>query len=172
MSPEEFNEMFLENTDRIYSLGMRLFRSHSEDAMDFTQEVYLQAFKNMNKFAGNSAFSTWLYSVALNLGLNQIRRRKIIKTQSSDAEFSEELVDSRDETPENQSIRQETIETIRSEIELLPENYRLPLMLFYYEEMSYQKISEKLNIKEGTLKSLVHRARNLLKDALKKRGIE
>ncbi|MCB1200602.1 MAG: sigma-70 family RNA polymerase sigma factor [Leptospiraceae bacterium] len=164
--------MFLENTDRIYSLGMRLFRSHSEDAMDFTQEVYLQAFKNMNKFAGNSAFSTWLYSVALNLGLNQIRRRKIIKTQSSDAEFSEELVDSRDETPENQSIRQETIETIRSEIELLPENYRLPLMLFYYEEMSYQKISEKLNIKEGTLKSLVHRARNLLKDALKKRGIE
>lgn len=140
--------------------------------MDFTQEVYLQAFKNRGKFAGNSAFSTWLYSVAFHLGLNQIRRNKTLAIKSTDESFSVELVDTSTNTPEDISIRRETIDAIRAEINILPEAYRLPLMLLYYEKMSYKDMSTKLKMKIGTLKSLVHRAKGLLKNALNKRGIK
>lgn len=159
----------------IYSLGMRLFRNE-EDALDFSQEVYLRAYDRLDSFRGDSKLSTWLYSLALNLGLNRLRRGKRLEFVSEgSADFpSIEALEGVDESndPLATLTRAETELAVREEVEKLPDVYRIPLILFYFELMPYGEIAETLGLKEGTLKSYLHRARLLLRKKLAERGLE
>lgn len=147
----------------VYALGMRLFKN-AEEAADFSQDVYLKILDKFNSFRGESKPSTWVYSVAMHLGLNRLRRMKRI-------EFVPNIEEpATNETPESLLTenldRQETEDTVQRELFKLPESYRIPLILFYYERMSYKEMSEKLDLPEGTLKSLVHRGKRILRDKL------
>ena len=150
----------------VFGLGMRLFRN-PEEAADFSQDVYLRVMDKIDSFRGDSKPSTWVYSVAMHLGLNRLRRMKRIQFLPEDAE--EPITE---ETPESLLTealdRQETEERVQQELMNLPDSYRVPLLLLYYDRMSYREMSEKLGLPEGTLKSLVHRGKRILRDRLVK----
>lgn len=171
--PEEFESLFEETAPMIYNLGLRLFRNE-EDALDFSQDAYLQAYRKLSTFEGRSRFSTWLYSLALNLGLKRIRREKRLTIVNQEEEALEKYIsqaanDAKDD-PFEQTAEQEIRQFVQAELQMLPDVYRLPLILYYYEHMQYNEIAEKLGLKEGTLKSYIHRGKRILSGRLTEIG--
>ncbi|MBO8130851.1 MAG: RNA polymerase sigma factor [Candidatus Marinimicrobia bacterium] len=75
LNQEEFNRIILENYKMIYLLFLRMLRDY-EEAKDLTQDTFLKAYKKINTFRGNSSISTWLYRIAINTGINHIKKRK------------------------------------------------------------------------------------------------
>ena len=170
MKDQEFERLVEEATDMIYSLGMRLFRNNQEDALDFVQDAFLRAYDRWESFEGRSKRSTWLYSLALNLGLNRLSKQKRMPAFAAEPGILDETVAGPD-TPETivteMLEREEVEEMLQKALEELSEQYRLPIILLYYEKMSYKDISEQLKTSEGTLKSLVYRGKMQLRDKLK-----
>lgn len=149
----------------IYGLGQRLFRNE-EDALDFVQDVYLEAYSKRDRFQGRSRYSTYLYSFALHRGLNRIRKTKRIQFE----EWKEEdfpFLEEETSPPGNVDSA-----TLREELNSLPEVYRLPLVLHYYEKMSCAQIGANLSMNENTVKSYLHRGRKLLKARIEVRQNE
>lgn len=143
----------------IFSLGLRLFRNE-EDALDFVQDVYLDAFRKRDRFEGRSRYSTYLYSFALHRGLNQIRKSSKIHFQQVEDIAAEAEPEEPPSAPP---------EIVREELNALPEVYRLPLVLHYYEKMSVAAIASELEQKENTVKSYMLRARKILKQKIEER---
>ncbi|MCB1139641.1 MAG: sigma-70 family RNA polymerase sigma factor [Leptospiraceae bacterium] len=170
MKDQEFERLVEEATDMIYSLGMRLFRNNQEDALDFVQDAFLRAYDRWESFEGRSKRSTWLYSLALNLGLNRLSKQKRMPAFAAEPGILDETVAGPD-TPETivteMLEREEVEEMLQKALEELSEQYRLPIILLYYEKMSYKDMSEQLKTSEGTLKSLVYRGKMQLRDKLK-----
>jgi len=149
----------------IYNLGLRLFRNE-EDALDFSQDVYEKAFSRLDQFAGRAKFSTWLYSLALNEGLNRLRKKKTEWFFSSDDEIETMAISGIGSDPFQALSARDQNEVVAKALESLPEKYRLPLLLYYYEELSYANIAVKLSINEGTLKANIHRGKQILRKKL------
>ena len=170
MKDHEFERLVEEATDMIYSLGMRLFRNNQEDALDFVQDAFLRAYDRWESFEGRSKRSTWLYSLALNLGLNRLSKQKRMPAFAAEPGILDETVAGPD-TPETivteMLEREEVEEMLQKALEELSEQYRLPIILLYYEKMSYKDMSEQIKTSEGTLKSLVYRGKMQLRDKLK-----
>ncbi len=161
LAKEDFDREFEKALDMIYSIGLKLYRSNEDDAADFVQSLYPFALKQSHKFAGRSAFSTWLYRVAWNFGLEDLRRKRRLATEA--LENYEIAADE----PETEFDEQE-ITDLRRHISALPDGYRLPLIMLFYENMSYAEISSLTGVKEGTLKANVHRAKAILRQKLGK----
>ena len=151
------------------------FTGNQEEAEDLTQEIFLKAFEALSTFKGESQFSTWIFSIARNQILMKHRK------ESSRPQIAHEDVEEvhnkyfdkikkwREQiTPEMQILKQEMNAKIASLLSRLPANYKNPLMLYYFENMSYKEISEKLDIKVNTLKSYIFRGKELMKDWLQK----
>ena len=161
LSKEDFDREFERALDMIYSIGMKLYRGNEDDAADFAQSLYPFALKQLSKFAGRSAFSTWLYRIAWNFGLEDLRRKKRLVTDSMEGvEIAAE-----EHIPE---FDDQEIESLRKHISELSDGYRIPLILLFFENMSYADISAATGVKEGTLKANVHRAKSLLRQKLGK----
>lgn len=161
LSKEDFDHEFEKALDMSYSIGMKLYRGSEDDAADFVQSLYPFALKQLSKFAGRSAFSTWLYRIAWNFGLEDLRRKKRLLTDSIEG------LDIAAEQNEPEFDEQE-IGQLRKHISQLHDGYRIPLILLFYENMSYADISAITGVKEGTLKANVHRAKNLIRQKLGK----
>lgn len=166
----DFDKLVVDTQAMIYNLGMRLFARNEDDALDFTQDVYLQAYKKVSSFKGRSKPSTWLYSLALNLGLNKIRKNKKILFKDSKEDLDAFLAPENDQ-PDKIVLEMLNRKDVKNKIEKalweLQESYRLPLLLYFFEEMPYKEISKSLEIPEGTIKSYVYRGKIQLRDKLK-----
>lgn len=159
---EDFDREFERALDMIYSIGLKLYRGNEDDAADFAQSLYPYALKQSHKFSGLSTFSTWLYRVAWNFGLEDLRKKKRLVTETLDDNYEIAVSE-----PEAEFDEQE-IQTLRRYISELPDSYRIPLILLYYEKMPYSEISAATGIKEGTLKANVHRGKQILKHKMGK----
>ncbi|MDX1958723.1 MAG: RNA polymerase sigma factor [Leptospiraceae bacterium] len=131
------------------------FSRNTEEAEDMTQEIFIKAFENLSQFRGESQFSTWLYKIAQNLLLTKSRKKQVHTETLVDGNFSAES-----KVEEHDSDFKMKLQNLLSK---LPKNYKLPIMLYYYENMSYAEIAVKLNLKLGTLKSHILRGKELLK---------
>ncbi len=148
-------------------------------AEDLAQETFLRVFKNASRYETKASFKSWLYTIATNLCRNEIRNRARRKTYSledlvdenEDVYHSEYMVDTRLQ-PDILYEKKERQQIIKKAIKLLPKNQSLALTLVTYQELSYEEISEILNCSIGAVKSLIHRARQNMKDILIKFGIE
>ncbi len=161
LSKDDYDREFEKALDMIYSIGLKLYRGNEDDASDFAQSVYVFALKQLGKFAGRSAFSTWLYRLAWNFGLEDLRRKKRLVTETIDN------YDIAADEPET-FFDEEEIERLRAHIATLPDNYRIPLIMLFFENMPYSEISEITGMKEGTLKANVHRAKHILRQKMEK----
>lgn len=160
----------LENSYRqiVAEYGNRLLRTcylilkDREEAEDVVQETFIKVFKKMGTFRGNSGLYTWIYTIALNLSRDRLRKKQdtlILK---------DELVGNNE--VEYQVEKNFDRELLRKELFEINSLYREVLVLFYFEELSIKEISNLLNEKEGTIKSKLSRGRRILKESLLKGG--
>jgi RNA polymerase sigma-70 factor (ECF subfamily) len=153
---------------KLYNVALRMV-SDSEDAMDIVQEVFLKAYQALPGFRGDSKFSTWIYRICMNASLDHLRRRKKAQVYSLDApvEFSdsevqrqvEDPVDSTEDLVEAKFLG----EKLFAILDDLEPHYRAVLILCDVQGYSYQEIAEILDTSLGTVKSRIHRARNILR---------
>lgn len=163
---ESFELLVLRYEGMVYSQARKAFRNESE-AEDFTQDVFLKAFEGLSTFRGRSKFSTWIFSIARNEIIRKYRREH----PESDIPIegiASELSTKANSFQESEILENETKDKIRSLVEKLPDLYRKPISLHYFENMSYKDISENLNLKMNTLKSYIFRGKEILREWLKK----
>ena len=148
----------------VYAEALRFTKNHDE-AEDLTQEIFLKAFESLSLFKGHSKFPTWLYRIGRNLALTKYRKEKNSPIHPNKEFNADHYVDSRDHNliPEKEILDSEVSYKIRSLLSRLPHAYKKPLILYYFENMSYKEISEHLDIKINTLKSYILRGKDLMK---------
>jgi RNA polymerase sigma-70 factor (ECF subfamily) len=147
----------------VYGMGLSFFRN-MEDASDFTQEVFLKAYRSLSRFEGRSRFSTWLYKVAYNTAVNEVSRRK--EYQSLAEEDIEKLVSSGG-TPEHAAIQNAARNSVQSALNELPERFKVCVDLYFFYDRSYQEIEAITGFPVNTIKSHVFRAKKILREKLK-----
>jgi len=146
----------------VYGMGLSFFRN-PEDASDFTQEVFLKAYRSLSGFEGRSRFSTWLYRIAYNTAINEVNRRK--EYYSLAEEDMNRQVNIND-TPERIVLRSAAREAVRAAIKELPQRFGVCIDLFFFYDRSYQEIETITGIPVNTIKSHVFRAKILLREKL------
>ena len=150
--------------DRLFAFVWRVVRHHHE-AEEICQEAFLRAFGSLDSFSAEFRFSTWLFTIAYRLCLNQLRRRKSLTGEmdfgvlvSSEPDASERLA----ESEEARRLKDE----IWGAVERLSVPQRAAVLLFYREGLSCEAIAATLGVPVATAKSHLHRARARLRDSL------
>lgn len=144
-------------------------------AIDLTQETFVRVYMNVDRYQATFSFSTYIYRIAHNLAISELRQRKrrrlislvTTKQDTSGEEMEIDLPDEADVPADEAMISDERRSAVTRAIASLPEKYRAPLVLCDLEEKSYEEISEILDLPSGTVKSRINRARGLLREKLK-----
>jgi RNA polymerase sigma-70 factor (ECF subfamily) len=151
---------------RVHWLVIRMIGS--PEAEDLTQEVFLRAYEAMPRLRDAGTLKTWLYKIAHNLCLNEIKRRGRRGEHLSLEEEGEEtvhwLLPGTRQGLEEEIERRDLSECVRALVEGLPLPYRTVITLFYVQQARYEEISEIMGIPLGTVKTYLHRARLRLRD--------
>ena len=149
------------------------FLNDYEEAVDLAQETFVRVYFAIDRYHTQFAFSTYIYRIATNLAISEIRRRKRRKLMSLTGLFQSEEDSEVEFQPADERILQddelvedERSRTIARAIAALPEKYRLPIILRDVEGKSYDEVAEIMGLGLGTTKSRISRARGLLKDKL------
>ena len=146
-----------------------------DEAVDLAQETFVRVFRAADRYQTNYAFSTYIYRIATNLAISELRKRKRRKLFSLTGLFQNKEGDPAvefnppDERPlvDVELVDEERRIAVSRAICTLPEKYRAPLVLRDVEGKSYEEIAQILEMNEGTVKSRISRARGLLKEKLK-----
>lgn len=157
---EFFGELVLKHQDFIFNV-VRNFVRFEEEARDITQDVFLKAYENIEKFRGDAKFSSWLYRIAYNLSMNWSERKKGRETQLDDS-FAETVAET-GSTADEIFDRELVLSRIMEVIEEIPLKYKVVIKLYYLEEKSYQEIAETLDIPINTVKIQLLRAKDMIR---------
>ena len=160
-----FRRVFEMYRDRVYALCTHM-APNEQDAEDLTQEIFVQAFRNVGTFRAESAFSTWLYRIAANRCLAEARKRRPAFS-SLETVAQKNMPIARTANPEEQLIKKELVKRAEEAISGLPESMRLVFVLGTQVGMPYREIGEILSCSEDAVKVRIHRARKRVRDALR-----
>ncbi len=172
--PKAFEQLVVKYQTPIYNFCLRIV-GNSEDAADMTQETFLKVWRSLDSFHGESAFSTWLFRLASNTCLDYLRslkRKPVLPLTVADADGEEQTMDVADEapSPEDSLIIKEERSALQEAMGSLDAEQRQILTLRVVNDLSYTEIAQVLNLKEGTVKSRLARAREHLRKKLEKIG--
>jgi len=149
------------------------FLNDYEEAVDLAQETFVRVYFALDRYHTNFAFSTYIYRIATNLAISEIRRRKRRRLLSLTGLFqSEDNSETEFQPPDKRTLQdEELVEDERSKvigraIAALPEKYRIPVILRDVEGKSYDEVAEIMGLGLGTTKSRISRGRGLLKEKL------
>lgn len=167
-----FEIIYQQHSGRVHALCLRMLRDAVE-AEDLVQEVFIQLFRKIHTYRGESAFSTWLHRLTVNLVLMRLRRKKPISTSLDDIDGSDEG----DDRPRNEigapdprlSGLVDRV-TLQSAIEQLPRGYREILALYDVQGCNHREIAKILGRSVGNSKSQLHNARKRLRELLEGYG--
>jgi len=158
-----FNKIATRYKDRLMNVITRMISSQQE-AEDIVQETFMRVYQHRDSFDFKHCFSTWIYTIALNLARNELRKRKrfkffdIFDLQGKEGEIAVEM-----KLPSNLG------KAIENAMATLPEKYKMAFVLRDIQELPYEEIAKIMNIPLGTVKSRVNRARAMLREKLKPR---
>ena len=147
---------------------------NSATAEELAQEVFLRVYRSRSNYEPSAKFSTWLYRIATNLGVNHARDTRHERAENTvnldepDSETGQTL-DLADKTPtvEEEILRRERLAAIRQKVEALPERQKMAVLMHKYQQMDYRQIAEVLKLSESATKSLLFRAYETLREQLK-----
>lgn len=172
---KSFDILITRYQQKVYSFVYRMVYCQ-EDAMDITQDVFIQIFRSVEKFRGDAKFSTWLYRIAANKTMDFLRKNKKTSYIELDKIGALQLhavmpdTELQGDDPAALFLQEEKIRKLRRLIAGLPDKYRVVLTLFNYEELTYQQISESLEIPVKTVATRLYRAKLILKEKLREGG--
>jgi RNA polymerase sigma-70 factor (ECF subfamily) len=161
------------NNRRLYRAVRAVLHDESE-VEDVLQETYLAAYDNLAGFAGRARFSTWLVRIAVNKAIDRLRRSgRVLPLDTPDPAPHQgrpgmQVLASRGTDPERESASLEAAALLGRAIDALPLRYRTVYMLREVEELDTREVAESLAIPEATVKTRLHRARSMLRDALER----
>jgi len=142
-------------------------------SVELAQETFIRVYTSASRYQANYSFSTYIYRIATNLAISELRKRKRRKLVSLFSPYTNEEGETLEMDPPDQStlqdealIESERRKAVARAIKSLPEKYRAAVVLRDVEGLSYDRIAEVMNLSEGTVKSRINRARNLLKEKL------
>lgn len=157
-----YKELVLGHQSAVYSLLYTMLRQHSL-AEDLTQEVFIKAYENLNRFNFKSRFFSWIYRIAINTAITYRQKEKRMFLVDTDVLVSEC-------SEEEKILENERSMILKKAIEELKEKYRLVIILKYFEQLSYAEIADVLKIPEKKVKSRLFDARKVLKSFLEENG--
>ena len=173
-----FEELVAQYQSKIYALAFR-YMGNEEDAYDMSQEAFIKAFRSIRSFKGDSSFGTWMYRVATNVCLDELRRRKRrVSTLSLDEplatkegdEVEKEFADT-SPTADVLYEQKEFSQYIQDLLDQLKPDHKTAIVLRDVLDLSYEEISEVLNCSIGTVKSRISRARETLRKKIVEREL-
>lgn len=168
-----YAELLSRYRESVYFMMLRMC-NNKDDAEDLTIEAFGRAFKRLEQYTPNFAFSTWLFKIASNNAIDFLRNKKKNNSLSLDSkmendegqEFSKNIK-SPTLDPEENIIKKQKIDVLRDVVEKLKPRYKELVKMRYYEELSYEEIAAKLDLPVGTVKAQLFRARDFLYNILK-----
>ena len=160
--PQAFANLVTRYQRQVYNLAYRML-GNPEDAEDAAQEVFLRAYTALPSFELGRKFSSWLLSIASNLCIDILRRRRYAWMSLEDVSFR---LASPAEEPAGAVLRQEQAGQVQHLLQRLPEKYRLVVILRYWYDMAYDEIATTTGLSLNTVKTRLHRARLMLAKAL------
>ncbi len=169
-----FHELTRRYRNQITNYVYRMLDDYDR-AVDLAQETFVRVWINAERYQATYSFSTYIYKIAHNLAISELRQRKRRRTiplpvffSDKDSEEMEvEIEDRKQVMADDAMIGDERRRAVSRAIASLPEKYRAALVLCDIEERSYEEISDVLGLPVGTVKSRINRARNLLKEKLR-----
>ncbi|HOM03599.1 MAG TPA: sigma-70 family RNA polymerase sigma factor [Acetivibrio sp.] len=171
---EAFEQLIEGCQKKVFNIAFRMLGNY-DDASELAQEVFLKAYKSIKNFKGDSLFNTWIYKVATNACLDEIRKRKNKKVVflDEDIEFNGNEIKRqiKDDSPgpELTAEDNELKRAVKDSINMLSEEYRTVIVLRDIQGFSYEEISQIIKCPEGTVKSRINRARQALKKILQQK---
>ena len=167
-----YTELMGRYKDSVYFMLLKMV-NNSDDAEDLTIETFSKAFKRLDQYTPQFAFSTWLFKIASNHSIDFIRKKRI-KAVSIDQGYSNEdgesyVIPVKEDSldPEESMQKDERVQRMRDVVEKLKPRYKRLVELRYFEEKSYEEISEILDLPLGTVKAQLFRARDFMFDLMK-----
>ena len=145
---------------RIFALGLGFFK-RKDDAEDFVQEVFMKVYTKLSSFRFESSFSTWITSIAYNLAINSVGRKKDWEPLPD-----EEILRGSALSPEEELVRKLTVEAVREAVRELPDNYGICLEFYFFHDLSYEEIARVTGFPLNTIKSHIFRGKQILRKKL------
>ena len=168
-----FSELVGKYQQPVLNFIHRTLRDETE-AEDLAQNVFLQVYKSRARYVQTAKFSTWLFTIARNLCLNELRRRSRHPAESLDETHADsedqprhQIEDLTRPSPPDSLLHGELSQKIADAVAALPENQRSAILLCRQEDLSYEEIAQILGCSLSATKSLIHRGRETLKEVLK-----
>ena len=173
-----FARLLAAHQDKLYRVAYRM-AGHHEDAQDLLQDALLEAYRSFKKFQRGTYFDKWLYRIMTNTFIDRQRHKKRVgRVDSLDAppsgmedgeQSAREIPDWKDE-PSRRVLHDQFGEPVQKALDDLKPDFRMVLILSDVEEFSYEEISEMLDIPIGTVRSRLHRARDMMRQTLTELG--
>lgn len=146
---------------RVFRMAYGMSGNHGS-AEDLTQEIFMRAYQRLKEFRGQSAFSTWLYRVAVNHSLNYRRKHQVEAREESTCETDPQPIVDGSTTPESEVMRQQMTMQVHRALLALKPKLRMIVILKDIEGLSYEEIAQRTNCSTGTVASRLNRSRKLL----------
>lgn len=166
---KSFDELVLRYSKRVMNTAYGMLSDY-HDASDASQEVFLRVYKSLSSFKGDSAFSTWVYRITVNVCSDILRKRQkhsavsLDKTDDDGAAVYD--VPDDNANPHENAEKAERIDAVRAAVAQLSDEYRTALTLYEFEGVSYESIAEIVKCPVGTVKSRINRAKKQLRKIL------
>ncbi len=167
-----FEKLMVKYFPRVLNFVYR-YTNNRAISEEIAQEVFIKVYQNRAKYEPRAKFQTWVFTIARNVSLNELRRKKptfsidtpVITSQGS---INRQFEDEKAVMADQQMLKEERASYVREAISSLPENQRVATILLRYEGLSYAEIAKTMNTTEKAVKSLLSRAKESLKEKLAK----
>ncbi len=167
---EAFELLFSRHTHAMINFSYRFVRNR-EMAEEMAQEIFLKVYEAAAGYKAQAKFTTWLYRIATNVCLNEIRKphfRKTLQSLASDRSQDGDAAHLEIASEAERNLERQAIShTLRQVLDQIPDNQRIAFILNKYQELSYTEVAEVMRISEKAVKSLIHRAKEALAEKLK-----
>jgi RNA polymerase sigma-70 factor (ECF subfamily) len=166
-----FRTIMQRNNQRLYRIARSILRNSTE-AEDAVQEAYVCAFNHLANYRGESSLATWLSRITMNEALGRLRRRRVVvdlavlEGTRAEAEIIPFPLSMSNDDPERTMAQRQILQLVEQATDNLPEAYRLVFVARVIEGMSVEETAELLNLRQETVKTRLHRARQLVRDQL------
>ena len=163
--------------NRVFGMAYK-FTSDYDESQDLAQEIFLKIYRQIKNFRGESKLSTWIYRISVNTCLDWKKKKEKMKSinfsNMVNVENRDQIIDIKDESmsPDRVVLQDEDQKQIHKMIYELSDKYKTVLIMYHFNDMTYQDIAKVLDIPERTVETRLYRARRMLKEKISKEIIK